>query len=78
VVVAAAVVMAFPFGWGIGVLAAYVLAGPDFGQLPVATVPIGIIGAVVFALSPSLEARTRLGVMLGGSVIFIVVAWLVA
>ena len=78
VVVAAAVVMALPFGWGIGVLVAYLLAGPDFGQLPIATVPIGIVGAVVFALSPALEASTRLQVMVAGTAIFFVVGWLIA
>ena len=76
--VAAAVVMAFPFGWGLGVLTAYLLAGKDFGQLPVATVPLGIIAAIVFALSPSLKASTRLKILLAGTALFILFAWLVA
>jgi type II secretory pathway component PulM len=52
-----------------------VLASP--GQLPVATVPLGIVASLAFALWPSLEARTRLTIMLGGTLIFLVFAWLV-
>ena len=76
--VAAAVVMAFPFGWGLGVLAAYILAGREFGQLPALTVPLGIVAAIVFAVSPSLKASTRVKVMVAGTVVFIVLAWLAA
>jgi hypothetical protein len=66
-IVAAAVVAAFPFGWGLGVTAAYLLAGPDFGQLPALTVPVGIIAAIVFALLPLLSARKRLLIMVAGT-----------
>jgi hypothetical protein len=69
--VAAAVVMAFPFGWGIGVLVAYLIAGSNFGQLPAATVPIGIVAAMVFALWPFLKPSTRLAVMLVGTAMFV-------
>jgi hypothetical protein len=69
--VAAAVVMAFPFGWGIGVLVAYLIAGSNFGQLPAATVPIGIVAAMVFALLPFLKPSTRLAVMLVGTAMFV-------
>jgi hypothetical protein len=78
IVVGASVVMAFPFGWGLGVLAAYIVGGKDFGQLPVATVPLGIVAAIVFAVSPSVEANTRLKIMLAGTLIFVIFAWLVA
>ena len=78
VVVTAAVVMALPFGWGLGVLAAYMLAGRNFGQLPVATVPLGIVAAIVFALSPVATPGRRLKIMLAGTAMFIVFAWLVA
>jgi hypothetical protein len=57
-VVTAAVVVAFPFGWGLGVTAAYLLAGSDFGQLPALTVPVGIIAAIVFALMPLLSGES--------------------
>jgi hypothetical protein len=70
-VVTAAVVAAFPFGWGLGVTAAYLLAGPDFGQLPALTVPLGIIAAIVFALLPLLSARKRLLIMVAGTGLFI-------
>jgi hypothetical protein len=76
--VAAAVALALPFGWGLGLLAAYVVAGRNFGQLPALTVPLGILVALVLALWPSLAPATRLKVMLGGSAAFIVLAWMVA
>jgi len=78
VIVTAAAVFALPFGWGLGVLVAVVIAGKDFGQLPAATVPLSLLGSVAFALSPSFKPSTRLKVMLGGSVAFIVLAWLTA
>jgi hypothetical protein len=71
VVVTAAVIAAFPFGWGLGVTAAYLLAGSDFGQLPALTVPLGIIAAIVFALLPLLSARKRLLIMVAGTGLFI-------
>lgn len=70
-------VMAVPFGWGIGVLAAYLLAGPDFGQLPAVTVPLGILASIAFALTPVFEPRTRLAVMAGGTMLFILIARMV-
>ena len=77
-VTAATVVLALPFGWGLGLLAAYLIAGKNFGQLPAGTVPIGIIAAVVFALWSSIKLTTRFMVMLVGSAAFILFAWLVA
>jgi len=69
--VASAVVMAFPFGWGLGVLVAYFMAGSNFGQLPAATIPIAIVAAIVFALWPSLKPSTRLAVLLVGTATFV-------
>ena len=66
-IVAAAVLAAFPFGWGLGVMVAYLLAGPNFGQLPALTVPLGIIAAIVFALSPLLSVGRRLLIMVAGT-----------
>ncbi|MGH9805687.1 MAG: hypothetical protein ACRD9W_00220 [Terriglobia bacterium] len=74
VTVAAAVVMAFPFGWGLGVFVAYLIAGSDFGQLPAVTVPLSIVAAVVFALWPSVKPSTRLTVLLAGTAAFILFA----
>ena len=78
VTIAAAVVMAFPFGWGLGALAAYVIAGRNFGQLPLVTVPLGILAAVVFALWPSFRPITRLKVTFGGTIALVLFAWLIA
>jgi len=77
VIVAVAVVLALPFGWGLGLLGAYLIAGKNFGQLPAATVPLSIVAALVFAFWPTLKPGTRLTVMLAGSIAFIVFAWLV-
>jgi hypothetical protein len=70
--------LAFPVGWGIGVLLAYIIAGKDFGQLPAATVPLGILAAIGFALWPSIEGTKRLKIMTAGTLIFLVLAWLTA
>jgi len=77
-VTAATVVLALPFGWGLGLLVAYLVAGKNLGQLPAGTVPLGIVAAVVFALWSSIKLTTRFMVMLLGSVAFTVFAWLVA
>jgi hypothetical protein len=65
-----AVVAALPFGWALGVFAAYAIAGPNFGQFPAVTVPICLVIAVAFALAPIMSAGTRLGIMLGGTALF--------
>ena len=77
-IVSAAVVLAFPFGWGVGVLSALLIGGRNFGQLPALTVPLGVIVTIVFALWPSFKASTRFKVMLAGSVAFVILGWLVA
>jgi hypothetical protein len=61
----------FPVQLGLGVTAAYLLAGPDFGQLPALTVPVAIIAAIVLALLPLLSARKRLLIMVAGTGLFI-------
>jgi hypothetical protein len=75
---AATILLALPFGWGLGLLAAYLIAGKDFGQLPAATVSLGIVGAMMFAFWSSVELTTRFTVMLVGTLVFILFAWLVA
>ena len=77
-IVAAAVVLALPFGWGLGLVAAYIVAGKNFGQLPAVTVPLGILAALAFAVWPSFRPSTRLKVTFVGSVTFMLFAWLVA
>jgi hypothetical protein len=69
-------ILALPFGWGLGMLAAYVIAGPDFGQLPVGTIPIALIGSIVFAVQPSISAKTRFTVMAAGTAVFVFLAWI--
>jgi hypothetical protein len=78
VLTAATVVLALPVGWGLGLIAAYLIVGKNLGQLPAGTVPLGIIAAEVFALWPSLKTRTRFTVMLVGTAAVIIFAWLTA
>jgi len=78
ILVVAAVILALPFGWGLGVLLAYGIAGKDFGQLPAGTVPVAIIGSIVFALSPRTSAQTRFAIMAGGTSVFVLLSFLVA
>jgi len=69
-IVAAAVIAAVPFGWGLGVVAAMLIVGPDFGVFPVLTIPPAIIAAVAFALSRKLKPTLRLGILLAGTALF--------
>lgn len=62
-----ALLMAFPFGWCLGLFIALLIAGTNFGQTPAFTVPVGVLAALIFALVPVCEARTRLNVMLIGT-----------
>ena len=74
-VTTSALILALPFGWGLGLVAALIIAGKDFGQLPAATVPLGLIAAFVFALRSSIKASTRLLVLSVGSVAFVLLGW---
>ena len=76
IAVIGAVIFAVPFGWGLGVLAAYLIAGSNFGQLPIMTVPIGIAAAVAFAVVPSFNAWTRLAILALGTALFILAAYM--
>jgi hypothetical protein len=78
ITVTAWALLALPFGWGLGLFVAYLIAGKNFGQLPVATVPLGIIVALVFALWPSVDASFRLKILGIGTALFILFAWLIA
>ncbi|MBV8934856.1 MAG: hypothetical protein JO320_09640 [Alphaproteobacteria bacterium] len=73
-IIAAAVIAALPFGWGLGLTAAYLIAGHDFGQLPALTVPLGIVAAIAFALSPLLTPGKRLAILVIGSGLFILLS----
>lgn len=65
----AAVLAALPCGYCFGVVAAFVLAGgPDVGQAPLVTVPLGLLAAIAFALLPFLGAQTRFMTMVVGAI----------
>jgi hypothetical protein len=73
-IVIAAVIMALPFGWGLGVAAAELALGPNFGQLPALTVPVAIVGSIVFALTPAISPSARLAIMTAGTALFLILA----
>jgi len=68
-----AVIVAIPFGWTLGVVIARFLAGPNFGQLPLMTVPIALVASIAFAVSRFRTAWTRLAIMLMGTVLLALV-----
>jgi hypothetical protein len=70
--------MALPFGWGLGLVLALLIAGRDFGQLPAATVPVGLIASVGFALWPRIRPGTRLRILTAGTLLFLLIARLTA
>jgi hypothetical protein len=73
-----AVVLAFPFGWGLGVCVAYLVSGKDFGQLPILTVPVCLVASVAFAVIPVVKIKTRLAVLIFGIVAFVLIGWLMS
>jgi len=62
-VTAVAIIAAVPCGWALGVIAAQLIAGPDIGVLPAATIPLGILAAMWLALSPRLGVWTRFTIL---------------
>ena len=60
--------LVLPFGWMVGLLAAFILSAGAIGQLPMITIPFAILGALVFAVLPTVPVRTRLLIMSTGSV----------
>jgi hypothetical protein len=72
----AAIGAALPFGWGLGVAAAYLVAGSNFGQLPALTVPLGLLAALGFAVLPVTTASKRLKILLAGDLLFLFLALL--
>lgn len=65
-------VMALPFGWGLGVLAAEAAVGRDVGVLPALTIPVAVTGSIVFALSSVVTPLVRLAIFAAGTVLFLV------
>ena len=65
----AAVLAALPCGYCFGVVAAFLIAGgPNIGQAPLLTVPVGMLVAVLFALLPFVGAQTRFMTMVVGAI----------
>jgi hypothetical protein len=72
VVVTAAVIMAVPFGWGLGVVIAMLAVGRDVGVLPAAIIPFAIVGSIWFALSSVTTPLIRLAALTAGTVLFLI------
>ena len=68
-----AVLVAIPFGWMLGAFLAYLIAGPNFGQLPIVTVPIGLAAGIAFALVPLLTTGKRIAIMVAATAFILVV-----
>lgn len=73
-IVGTAVIMALPFGWGLGVVLPELAIGRDVGVLPALTIPFGVIGSVVFALSSIATPLMRLSILATGTVLFLILA----
>lgn len=69
-----AVLLALPFGWGLGVALAYAIAGKNFGQLPAGTVPIALMASVAFAPWPAISAKARCAIMAAGTAVFVLIS----
>jgi hypothetical protein len=72
--VALAIIVAIPFGWVLGVFVARLIAGPDFGVLPVLTIPPALAAAIVFARSSFLTTGARFAVLVGGTALLALLA----
>jgi hypothetical protein len=72
VIVTGAVIMAVPFGWGLGVVVAMLAVGRDVGVLPAAIIPFAIIGSIWFALSSAIPPLLRLATLTAGTVLFLI------
>ena len=75
--VLANLVAAVPFGWALGVVGALVVMGRNIGQLPVMTVPGGIVVGFIFAVWPRPKASTRFAILLSATVVLIFIGWMI-
>jgi hypothetical protein len=57
---------------GLGVAAAMLAVGRDVGVLPAVTIPVAVVGAIVFALSSATPPLVRLAVFTAGTVLFLI------
>lgn len=69
--IVAALLVALPFGFLLGMLIAWVVAGRStmVGMIPIMTIPPAVIAALVFALVPVFTAGTRLTTLAIGAVL---------
>jgi hypothetical protein len=66
----AAVLAALPCGYCFGVVVAFLMAdGPNIGQTPLVTVPLGMLAAILFAVLPFVGAQTRFMTMVVGAIV---------
>ena len=75
-VVLQAVLAAFPLAWFVGVIVARIVAGPEFGVLPAMTIPIVLVGALIFSLVPIALPKTRRDIMVGAAAVSFAGMWL--
>lgn len=65
----AAVIVAIPSGWLLGILAAQLVVGRDTGVFPVLTIPLGLAAAIGFALTPRVGPATRFAILAAGAAV---------
>jgi hypothetical protein len=73
VLVVGCCLLAIPAGWTVGLAVAVLLTFGRIGQLPLLTVPAGIVAAVIYALWHPIEPSRRLKTLAIGSGIGVVV-----
>lgn len=76
--VVVALIAALPFGWGLGLLAAHIVGGPQFGQLPAFTIPVCVLASLAFAVLPIGASAMRRNILIGGAAGFILLGAIVA
>jgi hypothetical protein len=77
VLILACCFLAIPAGSTVGLIVAALLTFGEIGQLPMLTVPAGIVAALVFALWRPIEPLQRLKILGIGSVVGVVIAILI-
>ncbi len=63
-----AVLASFPFAWGAGALAAYIIAGEEMGALPAVLIPVVLVAALAFSLIPVNSAEFRRNTMVAAAI----------
>ena len=63
-----AVLASFPFAWGAGALAAYIIAGEEMGALPAVLIPIALVAALAFSLTPVTSPEFRRNTMVAAAI----------